>query len=264
MNAAERGSAERPAVGWSDRARAVLVPLTLLVLAGLLLANPLRYAHPYSPPRVVPAWVTDTSPVRHPRLKPEITSGSHAVRCSECHKLIQLPPETTRPAAAATGAASAATGPASASAPAFVRSAGHPDIQFNHGINQRCFNCHNPSDLDTFVDNWGKPIPYDQPPLVCAKCHGPVYRDWLHGSHGRVNGYWRVALAPASVAVPQQRRKCVECHDPHAPPFQPLHPAAPPVTLRMGDQQLLDKHAGEPDPLRVYRKPPVSEEHEQR
>ena len=90
-------------------------------------------------------------------------------------------------------------------------------------MNTRCFNCHNRTNRDTFVDDAGGEIPWNQPPLLCGKCHGPVYRDWQHGSHGRTNGYWDKTRGP------QERRKCVECHDPHRPPFAPMVPAPGPA-----------------------------------
>ena len=46
------------------------------------------------------------------------------------------------------------------------------------------------------------------------------------------------------------RLKCVECHDPHRPPFPPMHAAPPPNTLRMGPQNFPDQNRAR-DPLRV-------------
>jgi hypothetical protein len=98
------------------------------------------------------------------------------------------------------------------------------------------------------VDDFGTPIPWDQPQLLCAKCHGPVYRDWQHGSHGRLNGYWDKTRGP------QIRRRCIECHDPHTPPFTPLKPAPRPNTLRMdvGGAQDTALPTMETDPLRIH------------
>jgi hypothetical protein len=95
-----------------------------------------------------------------------------------------------------------------------------------------------------FVDDFGGEIPWDQPQRVCAKCHGPVYRDWQHGSHGRTNGYWDARRGV------QTRRRCIECHDPHQPPFPPLSPAPGPNTLRMGSRHA-GRHVAAPDPLRL-------------
>jgi hypothetical protein len=206
-----------------------------LVLAGLLVAGPWGFDRPVPPATVVPSWAVDPATVRHPTPRPEIRLAGYTYRCSECHALFPSPPETTR------------------------QLTQHRDIVLKHGINNRCFNCHHLTNRDAFVDDWGREIPWNEPPRLCAKCHGPVYRDWLHGSHGRTNGYWDPMRGP------QERRKCVECHDPHQPPFPPMPPAPPPNTLRMGDQVFPEEHPAVPDPLRVYQRPGAErarEEHE--
>jgi hypothetical protein len=93
----------------------------------------------------------------------------------------------------------------------------------------------------------GTEIPFDQPQLLCANCHGPVYRDWQHGSHGRSNGYWDASRGPMT------RRKCIECHDPHQPPFPPMKPAPPPNTLRLVEMAP-PEHVPAESPLRVYER----------
>lgn len=205
------------------RLRAIVVPLVLLALAAVLVADPWRFGDPVPPPTVVPAWAIDPTPVRQPKLKPEIQLAGFTYRCSDCHRLFTSPPETTRPLTQ------------------------HRDIVLKHGINTRCFNCHHPTNRDTYVDDWGREIPADQPQLLCAKCHGPVYRDWLKGAHGRTNGYWDEQRGA------QRRLKCIQCHDPHQPPFPPMHPAPPPNTLRMGEQRFPEEHPAT-DPLRIYRR----------
>jgi hypothetical protein len=72
-----------------------------------------------------------------------------------------------------------------------------------------------------------------------------VYRDWQHGSHGRINGYWDTAQGQLV------RLRCIECHDPHHPPFQPLASAPPPRTLR-GKPQHVEAHSGTRNPLRLH------------
>ena len=124
----------------------------------------------------------------------------------------------------------------------------HREIVLRHGINDRCLNCHHPDGRDAFVDGQGREIPYDQPQLLCAKCHGPVYRDWQRGVHGRSNGYWDTARGPMT------RKKCIECHDPHQPPFPPMRPAPPPNTLRMGSRSPAEREFTE-NPLRIHDQP---------
>lgn len=57
---------------------------------------------------------------------------------------------------------------------------------------------------------------------LCAQCHGPKYQDYLHGSHGGMNGYWDLSRGS------RLRNHCVDCHDPHVPKFQPSRPVLPP------------------------------------
>jgi hypothetical protein len=182
--------------------------------------DPLPYEGQLPAATRVPGWVTDPRPVRQPAVRPAYRVASFTYRCSECHGIIPSPRETDRSLTQ------------------------HREIVLAHGINTRCFNCHHRTDRDAFVDDLGAPIPWDQPQLLCAKCHGPVYRDWQHGSHGRVNGFWDTRRGP------QTRRQCIECHDPHAPPFPPMTPAPGPNTLRMGLQHA-PGHAEGHDPLRV-------------
>jgi len=194
---------------------------TVLVAAALVLAvRPFRFASPVKPAVRVPAWVTDPTPVRPTSMRPAYRVGTFTFRCTECHR--SLPAPYT----------------------AGLGLTNHADIHMAHGINRRCLNCHHPANRDTFVDDYGHEIPWAQPQLLCAKCHGPVYRDWQHGVHGRSNGYWDRTRGE------QTRLKCVECHDPHRPPFPPMHAAPGPNTLRMGPQEFRDHHQDR-DPLHV-------------
>lgn len=211
-----------PEIPSTSQARLLLIGGVLLVLAAILWLGPWRFTSPVAAPRAVAAWVTDTTPIRGPNLKAQIQLAGFTYYCSDCHKHFPSPPETTRSLTQ------------------------HQNIELKHGINTRCFNCHHLTNRDAFMDDWGREIPFDQPQLVCAKCHGPVYRDWLNGSHGRTNGYWDTTKGP------QQRRKCVECHDPHQPPFPPMHPAPAPETLRMGDQKEPREEHRVHNPLKVY------------
>ena len=198
------------------------VAIALVLTALCLRSDPWPFVNPVPAATVVPEWVTEVTTVRHPTLVPEITISGFTYRCGACHDLFPSPPETTRTLTQ------------------------HQHITLKHGINTRCLNCHHLTTREAFVDDAGGLIPYDQPELLCARCHGPVYRDWLHGVHGRTNKYWDTSKGP------QERRKCIECHDPHQPPFPPMAPAPPPNTLRMGDQQIPVDHGDIADPLRIY------------
>jgi hypothetical protein len=97
----------------------------------------------------------------------------------------------------------------------------HRDIQLNHGNNRFCLNCHHPVNRNAFVDYDGAEIPQAEVVVLCAKCHGTIYRDWKAGVHGRQNGYWNPKLGEKT------RLRCIQCHDPHSPKFQPMKPLPP-------------------------------------
>jgi hypothetical protein len=145
--------------------------------------------------------------------------------CMDCHRL--FPPRQEEPA----------------------RLLQHTHIVLDHGINDRCRNCHFELDRDKLVLRGGKVIGYDAVVELCAKCHGPTYRDWQRGAHGRTNGYWDSRRGKLV------RLTCTQCHDPHLPRVPAMDPLAPlpaPRTLRMGQPRSAE-HA-EPhstgDPLR--------------
>lgn len=195
-----------------------------LLAAGVgLWSGPWSFTSPVPPALAVPAWATDQAPVRTPRLNSQIEIAGFTYDCSDCHRLFSSPPETTRSLTQ------------------------HAHIVLDHGLNNRCFNCHHRTNRDALVDDAGGEIPADRPQLLCGKCHGPVYRDWLNGAHGRTNGYWDKSKGP------QERRKCIECHDPHSPSFAPMQPAPGPNTPRMGDQHFDHEAHGVPNPLRIFR-----------
>jgi DNA-directed RNA polymerase subunit RPC12/RpoP len=196
----------------------VAVVFFIFAVAAVVIGLPFK--PPLGEPVAVDAKATDPTPVRAPQLQPIYKTGAYTYRCSDCHKIIPSPGETDRPLTQ------------------------HRDIRLQHGVNTRCFNCHHRTNRDAFVDDYGREIPWDQPQLLCQKCHGLVYRDWEHGAHGRTNGYWNKAQGP------QTRRRCIECHDPHCPPFAAMAPAPGPRTLRMGLQEFGPRHEGH-DPLRL-------------
>jgi len=218
------GSRASGAARRAEQLRPVLVPVAFaLFAAGLIWLDPLRFHSPVAPAQTVPGWVTDPAPIRRARLVPEVQIAGFTYRCSDCHRLFASPPQTKR------------------------QLTQHSEIALKHGINDRCLNCHHPTNRDAFTGDGGEELPYNQPYRLCARCHGPVYRDWTHGAHGRSEGYWDKSLGK------QRRALCIECHDPHQPPFPPMPPAPPPNTLRMGPQFRLQVGELTRDPLRVFR-----------
>jgi len=105
----------------------------------------------------------------------------------------------------------------------------HSDIVMGHGShgrNNNCFNCHNENNLELLQTRDGHPVSFADSPLLCGSCHGPTYRDWEAGAHGRISGYWDHDLgAPV-------RKQCVNCHNPHSPHFPSRQPAPGPHPLR--------------------------------
>ncbi len=106
------------------------------------------------------------------------------------------------------------------------RIAEHTQLSLNHGSNDRCMNCHNPQNLEAFVAHDGSTIEWQDSLQLCRKCHGPKYRDWAAGVHGRPNGYWDTGRGASVKAV------CIACHDPHDPAFKPVAPAPGPHERR--------------------------------
>jgi hypothetical protein len=104
----------------------------------------------------------------------------------------------------------------------------HSDIVMGHGShgrNNNCFNCHNENNLLLLQPRDGRELKFSDSPLLCGSCHGPTYRDWEAGAHGRTSGYWDRSLGPI------QRKQCVNCHNPHTPAFPSRKPAPGPHLL---------------------------------
>lgn len=105
-----------------------------------------------------------------------------------------------------------------------------PDVKnLQHGRGRIwCLDCHHPTKRNMLVDHFGDPISFDQPQLLCGKCHGDKLRDWRDGIHGKRIGEW---------ASTGKKRwfVCTECHNPHDVQdgdrnrgFAQLQPESPP------------------------------------
>ena len=105
----------------------------------------------------------------------------------------------------------------------------HKDIVMGHGKhgrNNNCFNCHNENNLEVLSARDGREIKFSDSPQLCGSCHGPTFRDWEAGVHGRTSGYWDRSKGGID------RKLCVNCHDPHSPHFPVRKPAPGPHPLR--------------------------------
>jgi formate-dependent nitrite reductase cytochrome c552 subunit len=115
----------------------------------------------------------------------------------------------------------------------------HGDLVMAHGRNNRnesCFNCHDPENLDMLKTRSGKLLKLTESTLLCASCHGPTYRDWEIGIHGRVSGYWNAKLGASA------RQDCASCHNPHSPAFPQIQPAPRPHQLHEGVGKTTEHH----------------------
>jgi len=101
-------------------------------------------------------------------------------------------------------------------------------------------------DRNRLVLDGGQTTTYDKVNQLCAKCHGPTFRDWQKGMHGKTVDFWR-----RDIGKPR-RLGCTECHDPHAPAFARTAPLPGPRTLRMGGPLHSSGSAPIKNPLRRW------------
>jgi formate-dependent nitrite reductase cytochrome c552 subunit len=93
----------------------------------------------------------------------------------------------------------------------------HSGMAFSHGT-VSCLSCHNPGDYDSLQLADGSRVDFTDVMTLCGQCHGPQMKDYEHGVHGGLNGYWDLTRGP------QQKNNCVDCHNPHAPQFPRMQP----------------------------------------
>lgn len=108
----------------------------------------------------------------------------------------------------------------------------HSNIEMGHGSHDRnnnCYNCHNEANLLTLHARDGRELKFTESPALCGSCHGPTYRDWDSGAHGRISGHWHAASGAA------KKLACVNCHNPHAPRIPTREPAPGPHSLHDAD-----------------------------
>jgi hypothetical protein len=200
-------NAEQPRAAFQagdfGRVSAWIVTIGMGYVALVLWVDPWPYEDPTPPMVPVAAGAIDPTTVRLPERRLHYEVGGFGYRCSECHRLFESSPDTSRELTQ------------------------HQEIVMVHGIGNRCFNCHHREERDYFVAHDGSTIDSTDPEKLCAKCHGPVFRDWRNRVHGRTNGFWDPARWE------QEVQTCTACHDPHAPAFPRMVPAPGPNTLRM-------------------------------
>ncbi len=97
----------------------------------------------------------------------------------------------------------------------------HSGMKFSHGT-VSCLSCHNAADYDSLQLADGHRVEFTDVMTLCGQCHGPHMRDFEHGVHGGLNGYWDLSRGP------QQKNNCVDCHNPHTPQFPKMQPTFKP------------------------------------
>lgn len=96
----------------------------------------------------------------------------------------------------------------------------HDDIVFDHDSENRwCLACHYIDNRDSLVLAGGRRLGFDESYKLCGQCHGPKYRDWRLGIHGKRTGDWNGQ---------KQYFLCANCHDPHSPGIKAIEPMPPP------------------------------------
>jgi hypothetical protein len=85
-----------------------------------------------------------------------------------------------------------------------------PDLKdLQHGRGRIwCMDCHHTTQRNKLVDHFGDPVSFDQPQLLCGKCHGDKLRDWRDGIHGK-------RIGDFTSTGKKRWFTCTECHNPH-------------------------------------------------
>lgn len=221
MSSENLGLSQSSSSGWIG----FIIGPAFIVLAGWFLQGPDLAEVPETRAAVVRPEFLDISPRREILDDPPVIFIDGFNRtCMDCHRLF----------------------PARDDAPKNLLQ--HAHVMLDHGINDRCRNCHDVNNRDRLLLRSGESISYAEVVDLCARCHGPTFRDWERGMHGRTNGYWNLAMGE------QKRLACTECHDPHNPRVPAMDPVTPlprPNTLRMsqteGHGEFIHEEA---DPLR--------------
>lgn len=201
------------------------IPLVLFALAAFFALDARRgQTLPIPPPSGVRAADLHLGPPRQALGDPPtIQNGAFQQTCSECHALFPSPDVPRSPLLQ------------------------HTHVVLEHGLNDRCYNCHAREERDLLVLHDGSTVGFGQVADLCAQCHGTVFRDWQNGTHGRTTGHWDGAVGK------QDRLVCSQCHDPHAPAFPSLAPLPGPNTLRMGRPAAGESHPARENPLEKWK-----------
>jgi hypothetical protein len=104
----------------------------------------------------------------------------------------------------------------------------HEGVEIAHG-ELSCDACHDPADRRLLRLADGTRLAFPDAMRLCGQCHGPQRRDYGHGAHGGMAGYWDTRRGP------QERAHCVACHRPHAPAIGRFLPVLSPRDRGLGE-----------------------------
>lgn len=181
-----------------------------LVAGGSLVAWAVFGQRPAERPAAAPKAAqspTFAVQIRTPAGPPTVRTGQHdpngqpvGVRCATCH--------------------------ASRAPNARVR-AGEELTQFHQGLKLQhgkltCLSCHHSDDYDRLRLADNRKVEFTHVMELCSQCHGPQARDYEHGAHGGMTGYWDLNKGG------RVRNNCIHCHDPHAPAYPQVRPVFAP------------------------------------
>lgn len=146
-------------------------------------------------------YILPTGPPRIPTDQVDQQGKPITLACSSCHS-IKAPNTERRDGASLT--------------------AFHQGLKTQHG-GLTCLSCHDSVNYDRLRLADMTPVPFKKVMTLCRQCHGPQVRDYNHGAHGGMQGFWDKRRGPRT------RNGCLTCHDPHAPKFRPMYPAPGPI-----------------------------------
>ena len=209
----------------SNRALAGLLTVLLVLAAGALWAAGSAREGAEAESQVKEAtgsWVVDAHLDRRAPREPKglvLEKGGWKYDCMECHRMLEAKWHLEYPLME------------------------HKGVELKHGSNRFCLNCHHPENRNAFVDYDGSEIAESDVVMLCGKCHGPQYRDWKIGAHGRENGYWNASMGET------EKLRCIQCHDPHDPAFKAMEPLPAPAypSRAAGKKNEHPEHGEEPE-----------------
>ncbi len=117
----------------------------------------------------------------------------------------------------------------------------HQASHVEHG-SITCLSCHNGDNYDQLKLADGTGVEFPDVMRICAQCHGVQTKDYEHGVHGGMNGYWDLSRGP------RVRNNCIDCHHPHQPHFPPMRPTFKPHDRFLSPQRDTNSRDDNHDP----------------